>query len=249
VPPIPADAAASVTKIIHDARWMAGLTQAEVAQRAGVTQQTVALYEGGKRQPSVAMLTRLVAGCGLKLDWRLTPEAGLADQPTLELLAKTPLERLTPAMADSLTALIREARDLDVLVAGKTAARMQGAFIRVYEIELLVDEQVDLDVLGGYLLRAGVEYVSPSGHISPATPTRQALIRGWPLVAPACDLHLRSISNIQFRIERATVVELPPGHHPMFVAATEDCASWWYDRDLDHLALQRAVRLSTGHDG
>jgi transcriptional regulator with XRE-family HTH domain len=228
---------------------MTGLTQAEVAQRAGVSQQTVAQYEGGKRQPSVALLTRLVAGCGLKLDWRLTPEAGLADRPTLDLLALAPLERLTPAMADSLTALIREAHDLDVLVGGKTAARMQGAFIRVYEVELLVDEQVDLDVLGGYLLRAGVEYVSPFGHVSPAIPSRQALIGGWPLVAPACDLHLRSVSNLQFRIERATVVELPPGHRPMLVAAAEDCAAWWYDRDLDHLALQRAVRLSSGRDG
>jgi hypothetical protein len=35
----------------------------------------------------------------------------------------------------------------------------------------------------------------------------------------------------------------------MLVAATEDCAAWWYDRDLDHLALQRAVRLSSGQDG
>jgi transcriptional regulator with XRE-family HTH domain len=247
--PNPTNAAATVTKIIHDARWMAGLTQAEVAQRAGVSQQTVAQYERGKRQPSVATLTRLVAGCGLKLSWTLTPEAGLADQPTLDLLALAPLERLTPSMADSLTALIREARDLDVLVGGKTAARMQGAFIRVYEIELLVDEYVDLDVLAHYLLRAGVEYVSPSGHVEAATPTREALIRGWPLVAPACDLYLRSVSNIRLRCERALTIELPPGHHPMLVAATEDCAAWWYDRDLDHLALQRAVRLSSGQDG
>ena len=248
VPTSPTAAAVTVTKIIHDARWMAGLTQAEVAQRAGISQQTVAQYEGGKRQPSVAMLTRLVAGCGLKLDWSLTPEAGLADQPTLDLLALPPLERLTAAMAASLVALFREAHDLEVLVGGKTAARMQGAYIRVYEIELLVDEYVDLDVLAGYLLRAGVVYVSPFGDVSPATPTRTGLIQGLPLVAPACDLQLRSVSNIQLRSERAMSIDLPPGHHPMLVAATQDCAAWWYDRDLDHLALQRAVRLTSGQD-
>jgi transcriptional regulator with XRE-family HTH domain len=248
VPPTRADAAA-VTKIIHDARWMAGLTQAEVAARAGVSQQTVAQYEGGKRQPSVAMLTRLVAGCGMKLAWTLSPEAGLEDRPTLELMALEPLERLTPAMATSLVALVREAWDLDVLVGGKTAARIHGAYIRVHEIELLVDEYVDLDVLAGYLLRAGVIYVSPFGEVAPAIPTRPSLINGWPLVAPACDLNVRSVSNIYLRSERAMSVELPPGDRPMLVAATEDCAAWWYDRDLDHLALQRVVRLRTGHTG
>ena len=57
--------------LLRNARWMVGLTQAEVAQRAGVTQQTVAQYERGRRQPSLMTLEQLIAGCGLNLRWQL----------------------------------------------------------------------------------------------------------------------------------------------------------------------------------
>jgi transcriptional regulator with XRE-family HTH domain len=243
VNPSSSDAAATVTKIIHNARWMAGLTQAEVAQRAGISQQSVALYEGGKRQPSVATLTRLVAGCGLHLDWKLVPVAGLEDEPTRELLAVAPLARLEPALVASLSALAITAREIDLLVGGKTAARLHGAAIRVYEIELWVDERVDLEVLEAYLRQAGVEYVSPAGISAPPVPERLKLLEGWPLVAPGWDLMLRCVPNFPTLVDYAVDVTLPGGHN-LLVASTDDCSRGWRPRDLDRLALARAVRLA-----
>lgn len=241
--PSPADAAAVVTKIIHDARWMAGLTQAEVAQRAGVSQQMVAQYERGHRQPSVATLMRLVAGCGLQLAWNLAPVDGLEDYPTLELLARNPIDRLEKEMAAGLTALAIAAREIDIVVTGRTAARLHGAAVRVREVELWVDERVDLEVLEAYLSQAGATYVSPFGESHPAIPERLKLLEGWPLVAPGCDLRLQAVPD--FPRLASYAIEVPiPGGRTVMVASTDDCGRGWRPRDLDRLALQRAVRLA-----
>ena len=248
MPPLPADAAATVTKIIHDARWMTGLTQAEVAQRAGVSQQTVAQYEGGKRQPSVAMLTRLVAGCGLRLVWRFVPEPGLEDEPTRELLALEPLDRLPTDMAACLAWFRRTTRGLDFLVGGKTAARMHGAAVRVSEAEIWLDEGVDLDLLGLRLAGAGVQYVSPHGEVGAAIPSYARLQGGWPVTSAGGNLWLRSISDFPWRHREAIAVKVAGSQEALMVASTEHCTIWWHDRDLDHLALQRAVRLQSGEE-
>jgi transcriptional regulator with XRE-family HTH domain len=46
--------------LLRDARLRAGLSQAELGRRAGVTQSVVSAYESGARQPSVPTLARLV---------------------------------------------------------------------------------------------------------------------------------------------------------------------------------------------
>ena len=63
------DAAALVTT----ARRRAGLTQAELAERAGTSQPVVSVYEHGRRDPSIATLRRVLAAAGfqLVLDLRL----------------------------------------------------------------------------------------------------------------------------------------------------------------------------------
>ncbi len=61
--------------LLRDARRRAGLSQAELGRRAGVTQSVVSAYESGARQPSVPMLARLVAATGLELDVRLCEAA------------------------------------------------------------------------------------------------------------------------------------------------------------------------------
>lgn len=53
--------------LLRDARRRSGLTQAELALRAGVTQSVISAYESGARQPSLPTLTRLVAATGLEL--------------------------------------------------------------------------------------------------------------------------------------------------------------------------------------
>ena len=52
--------------LLQEARRRAGLTQAELARRAGVPQSTVAKIERGRRDPSLSTLERLVRAAGLE---------------------------------------------------------------------------------------------------------------------------------------------------------------------------------------
>jgi transcriptional regulator with XRE-family HTH domain len=49
--------------LIRTARQAAGITQVELAARAGTTQPAVAAYESGARRPNLATLSRLLDGC------------------------------------------------------------------------------------------------------------------------------------------------------------------------------------------
>jgi transcriptional regulator with XRE-family HTH domain len=49
--------------LIHDARRSAGITQLELATRAGTAQPAVAAYESGARTPNLATLKRLLNAC------------------------------------------------------------------------------------------------------------------------------------------------------------------------------------------
>jgi transcriptional regulator with XRE-family HTH domain len=52
---------------LRDARKRAGLTQAQLAQRAGTSQATISAYEHGSKAPSVETLGRLLAATGTRL--------------------------------------------------------------------------------------------------------------------------------------------------------------------------------------
>lgn len=80
-------------QLVHETRVAAGLTQRELARRAGTTQSAIARVERGRTSPSVATLSRLVnaAGRDLVLSTRLPP----VDRTLIrESLRRTPLERL-----------------------------------------------------------------------------------------------------------------------------------------------------------
>lgn len=80
---------------LRDARVAAGLTQAELARRAGTSQATVSAYENGSKQPSVATLSRLLAATGSRLT------VARAAQPVLEPSPRQ-LKRTARALADVL---------------------------------------------------------------------------------------------------------------------------------------------------
>ncbi len=63
--PVPASLAAKVS--LRQARHEAGLTQAELARRAGVSQQQVAKIERPDSNPTLATLERLAHVLGLRL--------------------------------------------------------------------------------------------------------------------------------------------------------------------------------------
>ena len=56
--------------LLVDARRRAGLTQEEVARRAGVARPSISQYENGKKDPSVTNLNRLIQACGMELHLR-----------------------------------------------------------------------------------------------------------------------------------------------------------------------------------
>ena len=56
-----------VWALILDARRRAGLTQAELAQRAGTSQAAVARYERARAMPDLDTLSRLIQAAGLEL--------------------------------------------------------------------------------------------------------------------------------------------------------------------------------------
>lgn len=83
-------------EIIRAARHRGGLTQAEFALAAAVTQPVISAYENGRRQPGLPMLRHLVEAAGARLDLSIV---GLASD-------------LRPPVDD----LERSARLLDVLL-------------------------------------------------------------------------------------------------------------------------------------
>jgi transcriptional regulator with XRE-family HTH domain len=54
-------------RTLHAARTRAGLSQAELARRAGTSQATISAYESGAKQPTVATFSRLLAATGSRL--------------------------------------------------------------------------------------------------------------------------------------------------------------------------------------
>lgn len=93
--------------MVRLARSKAGLTQAELAERAGVTQQTISAYETGRMDPTLETLRRLVAAAGFDLRMHLEPlddhdsslDAALATLPaeTRAALERASRERVEAA--------------------------------------------------------------------------------------------------------------------------------------------------------
>jgi transcriptional regulator with XRE-family HTH domain len=57
--------------LLRLARVKAGLTQAVLAERAGVAQTLISAYENGRRQPTLPTLMRLLEAAGFELRMRL----------------------------------------------------------------------------------------------------------------------------------------------------------------------------------
>ncbi len=76
--------------LLRQARQAAGLTQREVAARAGVQQSVVSAYEGGGREPSLATLSSLVEACGVSLEVHLGEELPTRRPPGRGRTGRTP---------------------------------------------------------------------------------------------------------------------------------------------------------------
>ena len=66
--------AAGAGAVIREARRRSGLSQAELARRAGVSQPVITAYESGRREPGLSMLAKLVDASGHRLRVELVPQ-------------------------------------------------------------------------------------------------------------------------------------------------------------------------------
>jgi predicted nucleotidyltransferase/DNA-binding XRE family transcriptional regulator len=101
--------------LIRQARTEAGLSQVKVADRAGVTQSVLSLYERGRREPSLPTLERLVEACGRRL--RIQVELG--EQPS----TGGPLSRRVAARREDILRILDRAGVTDPHVFGSVARR------------------------------------------------------------------------------------------------------------------------------
>jgi transcriptional regulator with XRE-family HTH domain len=83
-------------RLLSQARRRAGITQRELADRAGTSQATVSAYESGRKVPSVDTLGRLLATMGARL--AVEDAAGAPVAPTA-----ADLRRAGRVLADVLT--------------------------------------------------------------------------------------------------------------------------------------------------
>lgn len=108
-----ASAKTSASALIEDILQQSGLSQAELARRAGLPRSVVNVYLRGKREPGADVLARLAAAAGLELGLAprkppVDPErAGRILVQVLELAEALPFrarpELDYPKLADRLT--------------------------------------------------------------------------------------------------------------------------------------------------
>jgi predicted transcriptional regulator len=80
--------------IIRQARAAAGLTQAELARRAGVKQPEIARLEAAGANPRISTLNKVVAAAGHRLTLDLDRAAGIDETLIAASLRLSPAERL-----------------------------------------------------------------------------------------------------------------------------------------------------------
>ena len=80
--------------LIRQARQSAGLTQTELASRAGVKQPEIARLETAGANPRIATLDRVLAASGHSLTLGLDRPVGIDESLIAESLRASPAERL-----------------------------------------------------------------------------------------------------------------------------------------------------------
>lgn len=88
-------------RFLREARRRAGLSQKELAERAGAPQSTVARIESGATDPRVGTLQKLLRICGEELEPMPLLGIGIDRSQIQELLRLSPSERLDQAVASA----------------------------------------------------------------------------------------------------------------------------------------------------
>ena len=87
----------AIANLVREARRRSGLTQAQLAARAGVPKSTVGRIESGARVPSTELVERLVEAAGWNVSVSLAePDPG-TDSMIERRLRRSPAQRLSDA--------------------------------------------------------------------------------------------------------------------------------------------------------
>jgi transcriptional regulator with XRE-family HTH domain len=87
-------------EVIREARLLAGLSQQELADRAGVPRPSIVRWERGTVEPGFDMVRRLLRSCGFDVSLvRYEPDEAVDDRLS-ERLTLTPQERLRLMLGD-----------------------------------------------------------------------------------------------------------------------------------------------------
>lgn len=116
--------------LLREARTASGLSQAELAAKAGVTQSVISVYESGHRQPSIPTLAGLIAATGYELHLSVgKPRQGL--------------QRLTGPVGRRLrrrrSKVLELARGHDVRILGVFGSVARGEDRPDSDVDLLVE--------------------------------------------------------------------------------------------------------------
>lgn len=145
-------------RLIKESRAAAGLTQAELAERAGTSQPTIAAYEAGDKIPNVATLERVLRAAGTNLTTSRSRGTRHADR----------LRRLLSERRDEMLETAARHHARNVRVFGSVA---RGEETDASDIDLLVDmdpgrsllDQVRLRRAMSELLGVEVDVVTTGG--------------------------------------------------------------------------------------
>lgn len=119
----------NVGELIAAARRGRGLTQAELAVRAGTSQPAVSAYEAGRRSPSVTTLHRLLGACGFRMHIALTDTSSVSSRAG-------PLGRLLTARKRTVRQVLARHHARNPRLFGSVA---RGEDTDTSDIDLLVD--------------------------------------------------------------------------------------------------------------
>jgi predicted nucleotidyltransferase/DNA-binding XRE family transcriptional regulator len=136
--------------LLRRARIRAGLSQVELATRAGVTQSVISAYEAGRREPALATLATLVDATGYELT------VGLRRQPRRLRRLSGPVGRRVRRRRRDLVDAAAAHGVLNLRVFGSVA---RGQDSPASDVDLLADLPPDLGLVGLGRVEADLEAV------------------------------------------------------------------------------------------
>jgi uncharacterized protein len=147
----------SAAGILRAARRRAGISQVELARRAGVTQSVISAYESGRRQPSLPTLAALIEAAGYELEVSVQESPGMLGRltgPVGRRVRRHRAEMVTAAAAHGVANLRvfgsvargedRDDSDVDLLADIPAGMGLLGLGRVTEELEAVVGARVDL---------------------------------------------------------------------------------------------------------